>query len=131
MIVKLKKWFTNLNEELTRYKVVLPAENFANCPGKEVLVSLGVQVIKGDLGYRLTLFGESREGWLECAGLNPTGLSWKDEVLNTANGINQFSTPWMKKKEVIEVLEKVMPFEVASWKKSPFIKDEFRNLIVK
>ena len=79
----------------------------------------------------VTLFGESREGWLECAGLNPTGLSWKDEVLNTANGINQFSTPWMKKKEVIEVLEKVMPFEVASWKKNMFIKDEFRNLIVK
>ena len=38
---------------------------------------------------------------------------------------------WMKKKEVIEVLEKVMPFEVASWKKNMFIKDEFRNLIVK
>ena len=52
-------------------------------------------------------------------------------MLNTANGIDQFSTPWMKKKEVIEVLEKVMPFEVASWKKNMFIKDEFRNLIVK
>jgi hypothetical protein len=87
-------------------------------------------VISRDGMYRVSLFG-NREGWLEDAGVIPVGLSWKDEVLNTANGISQWSSPWMKKKEVIAVLEKLMPKEVASWRDNMLVKPEFSNLVIK
>ena len=85
MDIKFKKWFTNGDK--TRYKVVLPSSDFTNLPTREVAIGLEFQVIKGDGGYRLTLFGERRKGWLESVGVTPTGLSWCDETLNLANGI--------------------------------------------
>jgi hypothetical protein len=126
MVIKFKKWFEN--NGLTRYKIILPAENFKNLPGKELAISANFQVIKGEEGYRLTLFGEGRDGWLENVGITPTGLSWKDETLNLANGIHQWSTPWLKKKDLLAVIEKIIPLEVASWKNNSLIKPEFRNL---
>ena len=127
MEIKLRKWF--VNGDKTRYKVMVPASEFTNLPTKEVAVGLEFQVIKAEgLGYRLTLFGERRMGWLESVGVTPTGLSWKDEVLNTANGISQFSTPWMRKKDVVSVIGKIMPLEIESWKSNDLIKPQFRNL---
>jgi hypothetical protein len=128
MEISLKKWFSN-SDGTTRYKVVVPAVAFLNCPVKEVHISAFFQVMKKEgEGYRLSLFGESREGWFESAGVVPTWLSWKDEVLNTANGIHQWSSPWMKKKELMSVLEKVVPMEISSWKNNALMQPEFRNL---
>ena len=131
MEIKFKKWFSNPDGK-TRYKVVLPADNFANLPTKEVAIGLEFQVMKSEgQGYRLTLFGERRMGWLESVGVTPTGLSWKDETLNLANGIHQASTPWMKKKELVAVIEKIMPMEINSWRTNDLIKPHFRNLVLK
>ena len=65
MEIKLKKWF--VNGDKTRYKVVLPANNFVEFPEgvKEVHFSAGIQVVKDDsvpvtANYMLTLFGENR-----------------------------------------------------------------------
>ena len=58
MDIKFKKWFTNGDK--TRYKVVLPSSDFTNLPTREVAIGLEFQVIKGDGGYRLSLFGERR-----------------------------------------------------------------------
>lgn len=126
MVIKFKKWFES--DGLARYKVVLPAENFKSLPTKEVSFALGFQVLKGEDGYRLTIFGEDKRGWLESTGVTPTGLSWKDETLNTANGITQWSTPWMKKKDLLAVVERLVPMEIASWRNNDLIKPQFRNV---
>ena len=131
MEISLKKWFSNPDGK-TRYKVILPAENFVSLPTKFVAIGMEFQVMKSEgQGYRLTLFGERRMGWLESVGVTPTGLSWKDETLNLANGIHQASTPWMKKKELVAVIEKIMPMEINSWRTNDLIKPQFRNLELK
>ena len=126
MDIKFKKWFTNGDK--TRYKVVLPSSDFTNLPTSEVSIGLEFQVIKGDGGYRLTLFGERRKGWLESVGVTPTGLSWCDETLNLTNGISQWSTPWMRKKDLVAVIERIVPLEIASWRDNDLIKPQFRDL---
>lgn len=123
MEIKFKKWFENA--EYTRYKIVLPADNFTNCPTKEVRITSGLQVLSGENGYRLTTFGDIRRGWLESVGITPTGLAWDDG--DTRYSI-QSSTPWMKKKDLVAVLEKIMPLEMATWKSRTDIKGMFRNL---
>jgi hypothetical protein len=130
MEIKLKKWF--VNGDKTRYKVILPASDFEYLPTEQVIVGFEFQVMKcEDKGYRLTLFGERKMGWLEKVGVIPTGLSWKDEILNTANGIHQESTPWMRRKDLMSVIESVMPMEIESWKDNDLIKPHFRNLELK
>lgn len=130
MEIKLKKWFAN--GDTTRYKVVIPASEFVDYPYKEVQITAFFQVIKKEgIGYRLTLFGQSREGWLENCGVTPTGLSWKEETLNIANGINQWSSPWMKKKELMAVLEKAVPMEIDHWKYITVNNPVFSNLKLK
>jgi hypothetical protein len=130
MEISLKKWFSNPDGK-TRYKVILPAENFVSLPTKFVAIGMEFQVMKSEgQGYRLTLFGERRMGWLESVGVTPTGLSWKDEILNSTNS-HQASTPWMKKKDVMAVIEKIMPLEINSWRTNDLIKPHFRNLELK
>lgn len=133
MEIKLKKWF--VNGDKTRYKVVLPASNFVEFPEgvKEVHFSANIQVVKDDsvpgtANYMLTLFGENRVQWLKGLGIKTTGLSWRREVLNTANGINQATTEYMKKKDLIAVLEKVMPLEIIASNNNALTKPMFRNL---
>lgn len=133
MEIKLKKWF--VNGDKTRYKVVLPASNFVKFPEgvKEVYFSANIQVVKDDsvpgtANYMLTLFGENRVQWLKDLGIKTTGLSWRREVLNTANGINQATTEYMKKKDLIAVLEKVMPLEIIVSNNNALTKPMFRNL---
>lgn len=133
MEIKLKKWF--VNGDKTRYKVVLPASNFVKFPEgvKEVHFSANIQVVKDDsvpgtANYMLTLFGENRVQWLKDLGIKTTGLSWRREVLNTANGINQATTEYMKKKDLIAVLEKVMPLEIIVSNNNALTKPMFRNL---
>lgn len=133
MEIKLKKWF--VNGDKTRYKVVLPASNFVKFPEglKEVRFSANIQVVKDDsvpgtANYMLTLFGENRVQWLKDLGIKTTGLSWRREVLNTANGINQATTEYMKKKDLIAVLEKVMPLEIIASNNNVMTKPMFRNL---
>lgn len=133
MEIKLKKWF--VNGDKTRYKVVLPASNFVEFPEgvKEVHFSAGIQVVKDDsvpgtANYMLTLFGENRVQWLKDLGIKTTGLSWQREVLNTANGINQATTEYMSKKDLISVLEKVMPLEIIASNNNSLTKPMFRNL---
>lgn len=133
MEIKLKKWF--VNGDKTRYKVVLPASNFVEFPEKvkEVHFSAGIQVIKDDsvpgtANYMLTLFGENRVQWLKDLDINTTGLSWQRETLNIANGINQATTEYMKKKDLISLLEKVMPLEIIASNNNAMTKPMFRNL---
>ena len=133
MEIKLKKWF--VNGEKTRYKVVIPASNVVKFPEgvKEVYFSANIQVVKDDsvpgtANYMLTLFGENRVQWLKDLGIKTTGLSWRREVLNTANGINQATTEYMKKKDLIAVLEKVMPLEIIVSNNNALTKPMFRNL---
>ncbi len=133
MEIKLKKWF--VNGDKTRYKVVLPASNFVEFPEgvKEVHFSANIQVVKDDsvpgtANYMLTLFGENRVQWLKDLGIKTTGLSWRREVLNTANGIHQATTEYMKKKDLIAVLEKVMPLEIIASNNNALTKPMFRNL---
>ena len=133
MEIKLKKWFVNGGK--TRYKVVLPASNFVEFPEnvKEVCFSAGIQVIKDDsvpgtANYMLTLFGEDRVQWLKDLGIKTTGLSWQRETLNTANGISQATTEYMKKKDLIAVLEKVMPLEIIASNNNALTNPIFRNL---
>ena len=133
MEIKLKKWF--VNGDKTRYKVVLPASNFVKFPEgvKEVYFSANIQVVKDDsvpgtANYMLTLFGENRVQWLKDLGIKTPGLSWRREVLNTANGINQATTEYMKKKDLIAVLEKVMPLEIIVSNNNALTKPMFRNL---
>lgn len=135
MEVKLKKWFENPDGK-TRYKVVVPAENFVECPTKEVHFTACIQVVKDDTidnpaKYNLTLFGEQRVQWLKDLGIPTTGLSWQRETLNIANGINQATTEYMKKKDLISLLEKVMPLEIGEMSKNPMTKPEFCNLKLK
>ena len=122
MTIKFKKWFDN--GEYTRYKVVLPAENFTNCPTKEVRIDSSFQVISKGNEYRVTTFGETRNGWLERAGVAPTGLDWSD----SEKGVGQWSSPWMKKKDLLVVLERLIPLEIATYRDNPFIKEQFRNI---
>ena len=133
MEIKLKKWF--VNGDKARYKVVLPANNFVEFPEgvKEVHFSAGIQVVKDDsvpgtANYMLTLFGENRVQWLKDLGIKTTGLSWQREVLNTANGISQATTEYMTKKDLISVLEKVMPLEIIASNNNALTKPMFRNL---
>ena len=135
MEIKLKKWFENPDGK-TRYKVVVPAENFVECPTKEVHFTAGIQVVKDDTienpaKYNLTLFGEQRVQWLKDLGILTTGLSWQRETLNIANGITQATTIYMKKKDIVAVLEKVMPLEIADMGNNPMTKPEFCNLKLK
>ena len=95
--------------------------------------SANIQVVKDDsvpgtANYMLTLFGENRVQWLKDLGIKTTGLSWRREVLNTANGINQATTEYMKKKDLIAVLEKVMPLEIIVSNNNALTKPMFRNL---
>ena len=126
MEISLRLWFGN--DDYIRYKIVLPADNFTNCPTKEVRITSGLQVIKSAMGYRLTTFGDSRRGWLAMAGVVPTGKSWDDGDKRYSI---QDSTPWMKKKDLIAVLERIIPMEIATWDGNALIKEEFRNLIIK
>ena len=63
--------------------------------------------------------------------VNTTGLSWQRETLNIANGITQATTIYMKKKDIVAVLEKVMPLEIADMGNNPMTKPEFCNLKLK
>ena len=133
MEIKLKKWF--VSGDKTRYKVVLPACNFIEFPAdvKEVYFTAGIQVVKDDsisgtANYVLTLFGENRVQWLKDLGILTTGLSWKGEPLDPANGISQATTEYMKKKDLIAVLEKVMPLEITNSNNNEMTKPIFKNL---
>ena len=133
MEIKLKKWF--VSGDKTRHKVVLPACNFIELPDhvKEVYFTAAIQVVKDDsvpgtANYVLTLFGENRVQWLKDLGILTTGLSWKGESLDPANGISQATTEYMKKKDLIAVLEKVMPLEITNSNNNEMTKPMFKNL---
>lgn len=126
MEISLRLWFGN--DDFIRYKIALPADNFTNCPTKEVRITDGLQVIKSAMGYRLTTFGDNRRGWLAMAGVVPTGKAWDDGDKRYSI---QDSTPWMKKKDLIAVLERVIPMEIATWADNQGIKEQFRNLKIK
>lgn len=119
MEIKLKKWFSNPDGK-TRYKIVLPQSDFVEgtCPTKEVCLTGYIQVvkddtIKGSAKYNLTLFGEERVKYLEQLNIPTTGLSWQRETLNVATGIHQATTEYMKKADLLAVLEKVLRLEFA------------------
>lgn len=134
MEIKLKKWLSNPDGK-TRYKVVLPGSNFVERPTKEVYFTNCVQVVKDNTidspaKYSLTLFGEDRVNLLKELGIKTTELSWQRTTLNIANGINQATTEYMKKKDIISLLEKVMTFEVEYSKRIGIMEPEFRNLVL-
>lgn len=137
MEIKLKKWFTNPDGK-TRYKIVLPQSDFVEgtCPTKEVRVTADFQVVKddtitGSAKYNLTLFGEERVKYFQELGIPTTGLSWQREALNVANGITQATSEYMKKAELLAVLEKVLRLEFTGEKYSTVFKTYFKGLKLK
>jgi hypothetical protein len=138
MDIKLKKWFSNPDGK-TRYKIVLPQSDFVEgtCPTKEVHLTANIQVVKddtiqGSAKYNLTLFGEERAKYLERLNVPTTGLSWQREALNVANGITQATTEYMKKGDLLAVLEKVLRLEFADTEKySNVFKTYFKGLKLK
>ena len=135
MVVKLKKWFENPDGK-TRYKISLPAENFVECPVSEVEFTACLQVVKDDTiesneKYNFTVFGKERVEWFKELGVKTTGLSWQKETLNIANGIDQATSVYMKKKDIVELLERFMPYEIENLKYNALVKPEFSNLKLK
>ena len=133
--MKLKKWFENPDGK-TRYKISLPAENFVECPVSEVEFTACLQVVKDDTiesneKYNFTVFGKERVEWFKELGVKTTGLSWQKETLNIANGIDQATSVYMKKKDIVELLERFMPYEIENLKYNALVKPEFSNLKLK
>lgn len=127
MIIKFKKWFEEGG--FTRYKIVLPAENFTNCPTTQVILSIP-QIVKGENGYRITLFGKGFEGFLERLGITPTGYTWDDEKPVGTRCVS-FSTPWLKKKDILAILENLLPMLFDSWAYNQWVKPQFQDLKLK
>lgn len=135
MNARLKKWFSNPDGK-TRYKVVLDADNFIDCPVKEVHFSNGIQVVKDDNSplaekWSLTVFGEERVNWFVEFQIPIDALPWEKNTIAIANGIKRADTPYMKKAEIVAILNKIMVREVESMSHNALAKPEFRNLKLK
>ena len=134
MEIKLEKWFTNGDK--TRYKIALGADNFVECPVKKILFSNGLQVVKDDSAptssrWSLTVFGEERVKWFAEMQIPVEALPWEKNTISIANGIKRADTPYMKKAELISVLESLMEREVKYMGRNVMIKPEYRNLKLK
>jgi hypothetical protein len=134
MNARLEKWFTNGDK--TRYKIAVDAENFVDCPTKKVLFSAGLQVVKDDAiqstaKWSLTVFGEERVKWFAELGIPVDCLPWEKNTIAIANGIKRADTPYMKKAELISILENLMEREVEYMEVNAMIKPEYRNLKLK
>lgn len=135
MNARLEKWFSNPDGK-TRYKIALDAENFTNCPTKKVLFTAGLQVVKDDAiqstaKWSLTVFGEERVKWFVELQIPVEHLPWEKNTLAIANGIHRADTPNMRKKDLMDIINKIMVREVEYCKVNPNTKPEFRNLTIR
>lgn len=135
MNARLEKWFSNPDGK-TRYKIAVDAENFVECPVKKILFSAGLQVIKDDAipfpeKWSLTVFGNQRVQWFVDLQIPIDTLPWEKQTLDTANGIRRADTPFMKKKDLVDIINKIMVKEIEHNKVNPNVKPEFRNLVLR
>lgn len=135
MNARLEKWFSNPDGK-TRYKIAVDAENFVECPVKKILFSAGLQVIKDDSipfpeKWSLTVFGNQRVQWFVDLQIPIGTLPWEKQTLDTANGMRRADTPFMKKKDLVDIINKIMVKEIEYNKVNPNVKPEFRNLALR
>ena len=135
MNARLEKWFSNPDGK-TRYFIVLDADEFVECPVKKVKFSAGLQVVKDDTiqstsRWSLTVFGEERVKWFADLQIPVDTLPWEKNTIAIANGIKRADTPYMKKSQITDILNKIMVREVESMSHNALVKPEFRNLKLK
>ena len=135
MNARLQKWFSNPDGQ-TRYRIILDADEFVECPTKFVRFSAGLQVVSDSrcdtpARWQLTVFGEERVQWFVDLGVEIESLPWEKEVLNTANGIHRADSKYMRKKDLMELLNKVMVREVEYMGRNALTMPQFRNLKLK
>lgn len=135
MNARLEKWFSNPDGK-TRYKIAVDADNFVECPVKKVVFSAGLQVVKDDNAqttarWSLTVFGEERVKWFAEFGIPVEALPWEKNTICIANGIHRADTPYMRKPELMEIINKIMVREVEYMGRNLLTKPEFRDLKLK